>query len=782
VDTAQTRTLAALALLAVLWPPLAHAQEPEEEMSDEELEELDALMEDEEDGEATGGEGGDEDGELTAEELEELDEVEDVPGNDRLKPITVYYSPEDIAKEGGSTQVLDEERLQELEQDDIHSVLMTVPGVYVRQEDGFGLRPNIGIRGANSERSKKVTLMEDGVLFGPAPYSAPAAYYFPIMSRMTGLEVFKGPGSVAYGPNTIGGSLNLRTREIPNGSKGGVDAAIGSFPSGKLHLWHGIGNERAGLLAEGMHLQSAGFKELDGGGSTGFRRSEVMLKGHVNSDPSELVFHKLTLKGTYSNEQSHETYLGLSDADFEENPYRRYVSSGLDEMNWWRLSLALDYKVEVGDNFDITTTAYRHDFTRAWKKFNSFDDGTDAFDVLQDPTSGRDALYYGVLTGELDSDEGGVGLNIGTNARTFVSQGIQTKARHRHQAKTWSNKLEIGARLHDDQIERDHTAEQYVIEGGQLSRTDEATATTTHNLDQALAFAIYALDQVSISRFTFTPGLRYERIQTSRNDFLAATEQSRSQQVLIPGIGAAVNLYKSLNALAGVHRGFSPVAPGQGEDVSPELSTSYEAGFRWIDNVGTLAEVIGYYNDYSNIIGDCPLAGGCQDQDLDSQVNAGRARIFGAEVAGEHKFPVGKSRLIPVRFSYTYTNATFLSEFNSPNPQFGDVEPGTAIPYVPTHQASGGIGFIDEAFEVRVGGTYVSAMLETADQGTEPFYTDQQLMLDALAAYNFGEKRRLYFKVDNILDSAPIASRRPYGARPIKPRFFQLGFEANWGD
>ena len=69
-----------------------------------------------------------------------------------------------------------------------------MPGVYSRGEDGFGLRPNIGIRGVSPDRSKKVTLMEDGILFGPAPYSAPAAYFFPLVTRMDGHAGDQGPG------------------------------------------------------------------------------------------------------------------------------------------------------------------------------------------------------------------------------------------------------------------------------------------------------------------------------------------------------------------------------------------------------------------------------------------------------------------------------------------------------------------------------------------------------------------------------------------------------------
>ena len=152
-----------------------------------------------------------------AEAQDSSTEAEDAGEEEPLvfERMRVVGTPEKQDHATGSVHYLDQERLARQDYENIHRTLTQVPGVNVRDEDGYGLRPNIGMRGSGVERSANITLMEDGVLIAPAPYSAPAAYYFPTAGRMEGIEVSKGSASIRQGPRTNGGVLNMISSSIP---------------------------------------------------------------------------------------------------------------------------------------------------------------------------------------------------------------------------------------------------------------------------------------------------------------------------------------------------------------------------------------------------------------------------------------------------------------------------------------------------------------------------------------------------------------------------------------
>ena len=164
--------------------------------------------------------------------LYSLNLVSQAPNQDTIKsqeldPVVIVG---DRAKYiAGSGQYINILKIEKLNQPNVNNVLRIVPGVNVRDEEGFGLRPNIGLRGTPVNRSAKITLMEDGILIAPAPYADPSAYYFPTFSRMQGIEVLKGSSQIKYGPYTIGGAINLLSTGIPNTFKGFAQAGYGSF-------------------------------------------------------------------------------------------------------------------------------------------------------------------------------------------------------------------------------------------------------------------------------------------------------------------------------------------------------------------------------------------------------------------------------------------------------------------------------------------------------------------------------------------------------------------------
>ena len=327
--------------------------------------------------------------------------------------------------------------------DNVHDFLRQVPGVNVQEEDGFGLRPNIGLRGTGAERSSKITLMEDGVLIAPAPYAAPSAYYFPVAGRMEALEVRKGSSQVRYGPRTIGGALNLVSASIPERLTWLVEGSGGEYGSLQGHARVGASGERFGWLVEAYSMGTNGFKELPRGTSTGFDVGDYMAKLRVNSDRLGESYQELELKLGYTDEESDETYLGLTDADFIQNPLARYAASGSDLMKADHTQIQLRH-FWVGGNMDVTTTAYRNDFSRNWYKLQSVL-GTSISSVLGTPGDHTSALDI-LKGGDSDPDA----LRLRANNRDYFGQGVQSSLG----LTVGTHDLELGARLHQDEEDR----------------------------------------------------------------------------------------------------------------------------------------------------------------------------------------------------------------------------------------------------------------------------------------------------------------------------------------
>ncbi len=689
--------------------------------------------------------------------------------------IVVQDDARKVPRVAGAAHVVGAETLERSENDDIHKVLATVPGVYVRGEDGFGLRPNIGMRGANSDRSAKITLLEDGVPLAPAPYAAPAAYTFPLTTRLVAVEVFKGPSAIAWGPQTIGGAVNLRTREVPEGPDGALDLARGTFGTFKAHAWAGTSNDTCGALLEVAHLSTDGFKQLDGGGSTGFERQDIMAKARCTLD-TDGARHEWLGKVGVGREDSHETYLGLTPADFEATPYRRYAASSDDRMRWQASRESLTWQVNRHDAVTVRTVAYHAWLDRDWNKLNGLASGVDLHDLLQAPERGRAAALMAVLRGEEDTSSSDDTLRIGTNDRTFHQGGLQSVARAWRATGDAQHLLEVGARAHGERVRRVHTEASHPMRDGRPQAATSPTETTLNREADVLALAAWARDELTTGALQLVPGARVEVIGGQEADALTGTTGDATwRTALLPGVSAAWTARPSLVVFSGIHRGFSPLPPGSPPDLLPETAWNGEAGVRWFPDDAYL-ELTAFGSRYANLLGTCTLSSGCAEDALDRAFAGGAANVAGAEVTVSRTVTLPREVTLRGDGAYTYTHARFASAFASEFPQWGDVTPGAAMPYVPAHQVAATLTVQRRSLEASATATHRGAMLDIAGDATEaPLQVPAATIVDLQAAWRPTASVEVYALLRNATDTVTIESLRPFGARPGAPRTALVG-------
>ncbi len=717
-----------------------------------------------------------------AQDNDQATENESGDAEPALDNVTIIGRASDIADIPGSAHLIDQQELATYIQSDIMRVLRSVPGVYVQEEEGFGLRPNIGIRGSGLDRSSRIALLEDGILIAPAPYAAPSAYYFPTQRRMHALEVLKGPSAVSIGPRTTGGAINLISTPIPDALGGTIDLRIGEHSTTDAHLNFGDHGNRFSWLLETVQSESGGFKNIDNHPEldTGYDLQDYVLKARLDSDPTTPLYQSLRFKAGYTRQIANETYLGLTDDDFVIDPNRRYAASAGDVFESEHGQMQLSYVINPGQRWRAKMTVYRNDFSRNWFKLQSVN-GTGISSILADTTAYATEFDY--LQGGDSPDDAIVKRN---NNRDYYSQGIQAEVEWDLQFADIELGLTVGMRQHEDEEDRLQDEDGYRMQASRLTVTsDGAPGSTTNRVSNAEARSFFIDSEIRAGNWIFTPGIRIEDIDMTRLDYsttdparVAGPERVRqnSLSVVIPGMGVLYRINADWRLLAGIHKGFNPPAPGSG--AAEESSLNFEFGSRY--NKGNFeVESIYFINDYDNLVGTVTASTGGSGE-IGDQFDGGEVTVQGLELGIDYSINgITSSKLdLPLSLRYTWTTkAEFQSAFDSSFDPWGEVRIGDELPYIPEHQLRATAGIISQDWALNLAASYSGRMRSVGGQGafTPTETIDAHLVWDMVASWQITPSFRTYFKVDNLLDDTYIAARRPAGVRPGMERTAYLG-------
>ena len=703
--------------------------------------------------------------------------VVNISADDEVESVTIIGTKDDVKDLPGSGAVISNDDLQKAMDTDIQKILTAVPGIYMRTEEGYGLRPNISIRGTAIERSGKVTIMEDGVLVAPSPYTSSAAYYFPTTGRIHSVEVLKGPAVVSQGPQTIGGAINLISTPIPEVNSGKFVQEIGENGMARTHAYYGASQGNFGALVEVHEHSSDGFDSIANvGGDTGFDKSDLMIKARYSSGNHTVTFKRVDLE-----EDSNQSYVGLSQASFMANPRMRYGATAYDKMMNDGEQTSLTYVGDF-DNFDVVFTSWQNDYHRDWFKVSDFNNDKehgeqdDINELISDANNGS-ANAQAILDGQLP-----VEIEYKHNNRYYTNEGYQFTV----STEIGVHALTVGYRDMEDSESRIQ-AHEYADQAadGSLSALYGYVGLSGSNnrLRESSATSYYLEDTMDFGKLALTVGFRSEEYDqrhrrwgegagpnltavriTSVRDTFAENDHNTSS------FGATYELSETTTLVAGFHEGMTPMF---GAD--PEEADNMELGVRYSEGT-TNIEAFYFASDYSRLAAECTLVSGAScDADESAVFSGGEAEVSGLEFSGSWMLQGDNGVVYPISVNYTSTDATFKN--SSSSDYFGTVAAGDDLPYIPDSQSSIVVGFINDnglsgnARLVNVGSSCSLAACGTYNEIEAHSYLD----LNLRKALN--DSMSVYLILENTLDSEDLISRAPSeGARSQKPRTMKVGF------
>lgn len=668
-------------------------------------------------------------------------------------------SADALQKVPGSRTVITPEQMKRADPVDVSEMLRRVPGVQARQDTAAGQRLDIGVRGLESGRSRRVLVLEDGIPIGVNPYAEPDLFYATPIERVRSIEVVKGSASILFGPQTLGGVINFVTFAPAERTEAMAEVKGGLFGYGRGVARYGdsIGSAR--------YTTQASYQRGDGVRAEPFEAVDAF--GKVALDTSDRG--TAILKIGFHDDVADSGAVGLTREMFRADP-RRTTLTPNDHHHLRRYEASLVHDQRFTANVKLRTLAYAYVTDRIWRRQN----------YLRTPTPGES---YERIEGDVSLPQGAIYFQ-NTNVvldRSYEVAGLEPRIEHRFETAGIEHTMDYGARLLGESAHyQQRTGEHPRSFAGTLDSEEE---------HRTLAAAAYVQDRMAFRKdLLVTPGLRVERATfrrrvlrasdaTGANHDTPAPAAESATTGIIPGIGIVFGAPHA-HVFGGLHLGWAPprvaasISPnGTPADLGGEQSINYELGTRIRPARWLRTEATAFMSNFRNQIvlgpsvsGGPSLAaeGPTRHLGFETQATLEIARALGA-----------RDVIVDLTARYNLARATF----------HGGANDGNILPYAPLQTFStnldlehrSGVGG-QIAYNV-VGPQYSDARNTVAtDASGRVGRIDAWHIVDLTAHYRHkpsGISVRLTVK--NALDDVYVVARRPEGIFASGFRMATLG-------
>lgn len=651
--------------------------------------------------------------------------------NEILLPrINVVAGGEDaITKQPGSVSIVgpaDLERIQPLSTED---ALRAVPGIHIKGEEESAVVANIGIRGLSAADYKSL-ILEDGVPVAPGLFVGNQRYYNPRIQRMEEIEVLKGAAALRYGPSTIGGVINYKTREPIDGAS--MAGRIGSHNYREATLEAG-GKSPSGEARGGVFYTRA---TSDGFQGKGFDMEDFMLKGGMALGNNQWI----GIKFTHYENDANISYRGLFPGE-----YAAGVSYNPAPDDWFlteRKSLDINHQWDISADMTLNTLLYWSEMNRDYWRFS--------VDNAASTAAGR-WVYTDVVNG---------------NNRAFERFGLDSRLSFNHKSFGINNKAEVGIRVMDEEMVDQNIA---------ATRANPRSGTLGNDrVDSAISYALFGENRFDVTdRLSITPGLRIESYEQEHNDRKDSTRNGKSSNTeYLPGIGATYWVTPGAQLYGSAYKAFSPplnsqsIVTGVDQQLDAESSINLELGLR--GQAGKLRyEFTVFQMDFDNQITPA-ISGGL------TNANAGSTLHRGMEAAFGYGWNNG--------FSLD-ANLTWIPTADYREDRGGGINKGNRLPYSPELLANLSIAYSSGPLKATLSGRFVDDQYGHGDN-TEPITGSGNSVwkgklpsyhtFDLTGSYDVSKQLRLTAAIRNLTDERYIAGLRQ-GIYAGPERSFEVG-------